>query len=1123
MYYKTVGLFVFPLGCLIIFFLGGNNLQAQVSTNRIIAFNKVGSKIEFAPPQDSISFMLQSQSRSGGPWSTLLTLPANPTQTLVSMTIPAQARNRVLRVIATVYVVGGQRRSLAFSLAPNGKSLSFRTIHQARMYSVERYQATAKTWVRISTAAASPVAGRTVKVNLPANLGKIPAKALRVVGVSGEAPPASDFSCPVPRHLLFGPKKFPVRPQVPSPAPSEKFDLARAAGTTVNDANTSPIEESDIWKIRGRKIYLFNQYRGLQVIDASDSSQPLISGFWPLPAVGEDMFLLGDSEQAASGALLLARLPANSVNPEGTRVLRLSLDNDTPQLEASLDLPGTLVESRMVGSRLHLISTSMLDMEGNWSPAAWIITLDLSQPGILVEEARQSVAGSVSTAGSTQKYLWLAGSAPGNWSSHILTAFPIETGGVLGTPRSTPLGGVIQDKFKVGDAAGGLAAVVQSWVGPDGKWQNRTLVETYADEGMGEMRRRSQLEIIRDEWLFATRFDQQRLYVVTFRQTDPLWLVDLSDPDAPAITGHLEVPGWSSFIEPMGDLLVAVGREGGQVQVSLFDVSDSARPRLASRVNVGESGYSWSEAEWNEKAVKILPAAGLILVPVTEWAGGTISHGVRVVGLDLSGKNLTAQGTIQHSFSPRRSALLDGELVASVSNRELFLVDVSDRANPSLQAEVTLAFGVDRLAIRSGYLYQFENRPVRSGKETQAILRVAPVGTPDQVVAEIPLAGSEVLAAEVIGGRLVVVEGAEPNSMALWRRGPVAQNFISSSVSVWALTDPALPSLLGRVSLPGSELGSVEILEISPTMVAVTQTRNPWNNWRWGGPGLRIDGILSTGARLGCGGDFPGASEGSLSVDLIRLTDLPGLLGSWKLEGTGIHSISKVEVFGDLLVCGFAKKESIAPWESLGADSFPDGDLLPVGYLRPWPRLAWQSRFWLQVVDLADPNQPLSWAPVEIPGALVGVSWLERGGGVLFARAGTGSDRVCALGFDGESASMAAEVDVGSNRALLSKANSLFVAGTDGVHRWEFSENSATFSPALTWALPGPGPVELKFSENNLYTRVNNEIYQLTPDQTISVGNPPYLPEFDSLRASENTVAIPTGIYGTFLAEPRQP
>jgi hypothetical protein len=101
------------------------------------------------------------------------------------------------------------------------------------------------------------------------------------------------------------------------------------------------------------------------------------------------------------------------------------------------------------------------------------------------------------------------------------------------------------------------------------------------------------------EQVYGVRFVGNRGYVVTFRRTDPLYVLDLSNPADPRTAGELEVPGFSDQLFPLpGGLLLGVGKDADAngfatgVKVGLFDVRDPARPALAGSITLGERGSS---------------------------------------------------------------------------------------------------------------------------------------------------------------------------------------------------------------------------------------------------------------------------------------------------------------------------------------------------------------------------------------------------------------------------------------------------------------------------------------------------------------------------------------------------
>jgi hypothetical protein len=101
-----------------------------------------------------------------------------------------------------------------------------------------------------------------------------------------------------------------------------------------------------------------------------------------------------------------------------------------------------------------------------------------------------------------------------------------------------------------------------------------------------------------NEQIQAVRFVEDRAYVVTFRQTDPLYVIDLSDPAAPTLLGELKEPGFSAYLHPIGaDRVLGIGSSGteeGQItgaKVALYDTSDPTHPRAVATLPI-QDGYS---------------------------------------------------------------------------------------------------------------------------------------------------------------------------------------------------------------------------------------------------------------------------------------------------------------------------------------------------------------------------------------------------------------------------------------------------------------------------------------------------------------------------------------------------
>jgi uncharacterized secreted protein with C-terminal beta-propeller domain len=182
-------------------------------------------------------------------------------------------------------------------------------------------------------------------------------------------------------------------------------------------------------------------------------------------------------------------------------------------------------------------------------------------------------------------------------------------------------------------------------------------------------------EIAPDESIFSARFIGDRLYLVTFQQIDPFFVIDLSS-DTPKILGELKIPGFSNYLHPYDDdHVIGVGRDTKEigndrvqqlgVKVALFDVSDVSNPMVIDDYIIGDSS-THSEALNNHKAFFFDKRKNLLSIPISSdtdslegitekriapdwnrWNGFYI--------LDLDFKNgIDLKGTITHTENDTR-------------------------------------------------------------------------------------------------------------------------------------------------------------------------------------------------------------------------------------------------------------------------------------------------------------------------------------------------------------------------------------------------------------------------------------------------------------------------------------
>lgn len=201
------------------------------------------------------------------------------------------------------------------------------------------------------------------------------------------------------------------------------------------------------------------------------------------------------------------------------------------------------------------------------------------------------------------------------------------------------------------------------------------------------------------ETIRAVRFMGPVGYVVTFRQTDPLYVIDLSDPTAPVVTGELKIPGYSAYLHPVEEgRLLGIGQDADPetgivhgLQISLFDVSDATAP---SRLDTfatepfgdGPESQVWSPVEGDHKAFTL--AGGLGFVPYEGWSWseekGTESSVTGVIAVDWSGDSLDGSRVFTISegkpegrwhVTPQRT-VVNGDTVYAIGQGGITVIDV---------------------------------------------------------------------------------------------------------------------------------------------------------------------------------------------------------------------------------------------------------------------------------------------------------------------------------------------------------------------------------------------------------------------------------------------------------------
>ncbi len=177
------------------------------------------------------------------------------------------------------------------------------------------------------------------------------------------------------------------------------------------------------------------------------------------------------------------------------------------------------------------------------------------------------------------------------------------------------------------------------------------------------------------EEIKSVRFAGPVGYVVTFRLTDPLYVLDVSDPTNPQTLGELKIPGFSKYLHPLsGGLLLGIGRDADPetgwergLQASLFDVSDPANPTLLTVLPLGDDAFS--PVEYDHRAFRYQDGVAWIPVgPNDHWLRQ--DHDGAFFGVRVTAEGLTHESTLRVHGEARR-AIPVGTQIHLLSGEEL--------------------------------------------------------------------------------------------------------------------------------------------------------------------------------------------------------------------------------------------------------------------------------------------------------------------------------------------------------------------------------------------------------------------------------------------------------------------
>ncbi|MBI2894585.1 MAG: beta-propeller domain-containing protein [Deltaproteobacteria bacterium] len=466
------------------------------------------------------------------------------------------------------------------------------------------------------------------------------------------------------------------------------------------------IEESDIFKVAGDTLWVLNPYRGLVAIDIYNPDRPEIVGRAPIFGSPKDMYVRGDR------AFVLMNdyysWGQSSGQYRGSQVLVVDVQDATePEIVGSFPVAGNVEDSRLVGDILYVVSASWAYTNNEYVDATHVLSVDVSNPSAIHEVDRESFDGTGGLIHVTEEYIFVA---MYDWQSQgtKLRAVDIsDPSGQMALGGEVTVEGYIRDRFMMSFAGDHLRVVSNDW--QDG---GHIFVDTF--DATHALSHSGHLDLGGIGQLTAARFGDDVAYLVHQVRIDPLDVIDLSNPSSPIRLSSLEIPGWLEHVEIRGNRVLGIGfdqanttvpartcpgytyeplAQGRMLSAAIFDVTDPGASCEAARVRFGEGNWAWSNAFYDDKALRFLDSDGLLLVPFGAWMENDSVNAVQMIDVDLEAMSLAVRGRID-SLSTVDRSFVEAERLMAFGTRELVVANITDRSSPVITANLELTRNV---------------------------------------------------------------------------------------------------------------------------------------------------------------------------------------------------------------------------------------------------------------------------------------------------------------------------------------------------------------------------------------------------------------------------------------------
>lgn len=547
--------------------------------------------------------------------------------------------------------------------------------------------------------------------------------------------------------------------------PQAEGDSASSSGAG-GGAAPRTVEETDLYRLEGDRLYYLNAYRGLMVFDVSDIDHPQLLGRSAIYGSPVEMIV---RDGVAVVVVSDWYGTADDGQPFHGSIVR-GIDAHDPANIHSLGearLGGWVRDTRIVGDVLYAVSEDYGWYYGVWDggyyggavgtatgPKVVVSSVSFSN-GVIEAKGHEEFTGYSGVFNVTDSAIIMAHDTSDYTTGQYSSTSELQYVDIHDAGGSISLRGTMQVKGNI-----------QGWGADNGRWNLDFADKRYAHvltqapyngnpNGLSYVLttvdwldpnaplKTSEFNISSAGWSPAARFDGGRMYLSPENvywgnpntPTTPIQIYDISNPALPSLAGSADITGvvWNFF--PAGNRLFALGNEfesgpqySSQVSLRYLDVTNPTSPSVIGTSTFGD-GWAWTPAAGTFKAFAMDATQGLVVLPFSGWSYDSNEYNNGLQLIEFTPSSITTKGAAKTKGWVERGIFVKNRLV-SLSDLSLSVVAYADRSTPTITAELTLARNVISAQPQGGTIAELST-DWWGNDLTSSELRVLPVASAD--------------------------------------------------------------------------------------------------------------------------------------------------------------------------------------------------------------------------------------------------------------------------------------------------------------------------------------------------------------------------------------------------------